>query len=148
MVRHVFILIVFVIGLTVRSTLLDVYTSGCPTGTVAFTADVTGGRCYTIPSSGTCNNNAGCSDVPTVSDRDLANLIKVANCTNFGNSFILGEGSIRYFGSPNCTGVESSGPLNNPCLSVNLCNATSIGTGPFRSQSSAAADILSALFSA
>lgn len=144
--RTVFILIIFVLGMIAKSTLLDVYTSGCPTGAVAFTADVTGGRCYTIPSSGTCNNNVGCADVPTVADRDLANLIRVANCTNFGNSFILGDGNIRYFGSANCTGIESSGPLNNPCLSVNLCNATSIGTGPFRSQSSAAADIMAALF--
>lgn len=144
--RSLLSLFVVILAAVASATLLDVYSgSSCPTGSAVFQIDITASRCYTVPSSGTCNMNAGCAQVLTATDRDLANLIRVANCTRMGNSFILGGGNIRYFGTANCTGIESSGPLNNPCLSLSLCNATDFGTGPFKSQSSAASSLESLL---
>lgn len=132
-----------------QATLLNMYTTGCPSGTTDFTADVTAGTCYTLPRSGTCNTNTnpGCAQVLTATNRDLAALIATANCTSFSNSFIMSTGHLRYFSSANCTGIESSGPLNNPCLTVSLCNATSIGTGPFQASASGAVRLDAGLLS-
>lgn len=145
--RLLVLCMVVLLAVASQATLLNMYQSGCPSGTSAFTVDVTAGKCYTLPRSGSCNTNTnpGCAQVLTASNRDLAALIGTANCTTFSNSFIIGAGTLRYFSSANCTGLESNGPLNNPCLTVSLCNATSMSTGSFQASTSAAANLVAAL---
>ena len=125
-------------SMVAQSTLLTMHKTGCTTTPVEFTVDITAGKCYTLPRSGTCNTNPGCAQVLTATNRDLESLISTANCTTFSNSIIMDTGFLRYFSSANCSGIESNGPLNNPCLTVSLCNATSMATGPFQASASGA----------
>jgi hypothetical protein len=133
----------------VRGVTLSTYTGACAASPTSFNVDVASGVCYTIPRTGTCNTNPGCAQVLTNSNRDLAALVAVANCTQLGNSFIMTTGNLRYFSSANCTGIESAGPLNNPCILMSLCNTTNLSTGAFQNASPASSltsDLLGLLF--
>lgn len=99
------------------ATLLKAYVNtDCTTGEAAFTVDVTSGRCYNLPSTGTCTDTKlpGCAKVPTATDRDLAALMATANCTSSHTSFTISEGQYDLYSGPNCSGLHSKLILYNP----------------------------------
>lgn len=118
------VLLCCLLASTVSGKTVSAYPSSSCSGPTIFEFQASFDTCYNRPVSGSCDTPLGCADSNYFGVYDLNAIMAGLNCTDFDSSFTLdSDGTFHFWSGANCEGLESKGPLINPCLPLNICGS-------------------------